>query len=211
MCTLNEHCENGFARGLRADTLVCNHSDGISSVVGRCVRESRLLRRLGAECDPKQDRCDARRSLTCHPIDNDRHVCQHRNSRFDDFLVNHCDPQGRFNRCTGEKTRQECRLERTVTGTKQRFDPSPFFQCLRRSEIVSRGGVCLTEFTVYANGTECREVPGVLADGFQLPRFHPPKVAFCLSLIQEGESCGGVTDKFTTHVWRGCVAKMELA
>ena len=161
LCTEDEQCENSFFDIFepRADRLMCNKPRGS---IGRCVRESRLIRTLGATCDPDHDRCDARRSLNCRPTRHGDHVCQHRFSRFDRQFSSHCEPQSRFSRCAWASERRECRLERTVPGRSTRFGgPSPFFACMRKSETVARGVVFMTEYAACANGTECREVPGV--------------------------------------------------
>ena len=203
LCLDEFTCESSFFDLFEPgdDRLICNK---LSGSIGRCVRESRLIRTLGATCDPDHDRCDARRSLSCHPTRDGDFVCQHRFSRFDPPFLEQCEPQSPLSRCAWGREKRECRLERTVPGRSSPLDPSPFFVCMRKSERVARGGVCMAEHAACANGTECREVPGVEPrPPGQFERFLPPPVAFCLHIAQRGESCGDVEDKFTTQCGEG--------
>lgn len=187
LCMETRHCARG---NTTEGALLCNVPRGR---IGTCVREGRLLKRLGAQCKPSADACDARRGLSCWPFPGKGHVCQHRFSRF-------CHPTSKFSRCEfamGVPT--HCVLpplyhDAEYGGYRAREEPY-VYQCFPKL-IAPLGAPCnrAGPGVICARGTQCRPVDGIDTDG----QFAP--LRFCVKEQKLGASCG---DKFRAQCAQG--------
>lgn len=185
LCLEDYHCKRLLFPPPRTDQLMCNIPRGR---VGRCIRESRLIRVLGVACNPSFDRCDARRGLGCRwTASEKRFVCQQRAAPGDLRLLNYCTPGSPFSTClprTGIPVlcRQGSGLDIHGNAVVN------YFSCQRRLQVVRPGRSCSTSYysTCGANST-CERVEGVLLEKV----YHGPStpLRFCVHTVGIGASC----------------------
>lgn len=189
-CTQDNQCygyetalSDPNTRGL--SKIVCNIAKGS---IGVCEHERDLLKKEGLQCNPGKDTCDAARGLSCRSTPTG-HKCMF--NKFDkdqgNFGVRFCDING--------GNLSKCNLQNGIpTECRRQFDEgSPFgylftefFQCLRKTEIITQGLPCNdVAYAQCESGTKCLSVPGVQTVFVKFLR--QPK--FCVKVRKEGEKC----------------------
>ncbi|KAI0562826.1 hypothetical protein FGB62_52g02 [Gracilaria domingensis] len=176
-CTDHVQCRKStLLEEHRSANLLCNIPIGHTGV---CVLETDLLRELGAACNPANDRCDARRGLSCDRVGR-RFRCVQRgimnaSGAYDPF----CTPNSDLSSCPPGT---ECR--RGLSPSKQ-FEG--MFTCRKRREIVPLGHTCGDwEFAVCERGAICAEAPGFARRTGGYPS---PATRTCMKVVAVGARC----------------------
>ena len=197
-CTEYYHCKQKFYDNHPKGNVICNidYRDLPTKpgVLGICVRDGDLIKRLGEKCNPKRSLCDVRRMLTCKwnyfktPIDGKRgrFVCQQtmKSAGSGDY----CTPGSKLSICTvnsyGEPT--AC----TIPGPHSFFGLRRFYECVRKKSIVPKGGLCVYfSDAVCTKGTSCQYVPGIDNPICYHRGCYPP-LKTCIATRKLGQSCG---------------------
>lgn len=190
-CREDAHCNRLFNNPSRAAALICNVPRGD---VGRCVRETALIRVLGAPCTPSLDLCDARRGLSCRragPAGG--FVCQQAAVARDSGVARYCTPGSSLSTCRAlSGIPLSCRRDEGPDLIRLQF--MGYFACIRRLQVVPLGRAChKPSFATCASGTSCQLIPGVRGVGGFRQTPIPPR--FCVRTVGLGASCA---DKFST-------------
>lgn len=180
ICSKHEQCAKYVRDNTRFDNLICNQP---SSRIGTCVRQSKIIRRLGAPCDPSGDRCDAGRGLACLWFSaKKKNICQ-QNTLHQRTNTQFCTPGSELSTCVQKKVPTICRRSISVSP----FSQENFYQCLRKIEILPVGAVCnRDQFVVCTKGSVCKEAPGVRRVFGRAPI---PAVRVCVRIVGAGASC----------------------
>lgn len=154
LCLEDAHCVNSASPNTNGNHVYCNQG-AIPSKHGRCLKDSQLIKELGANCSPKYDRCDSRRGLSCKwsPSDN-RHVCQQRT------VSGFCTPGSNYSKCESSFfSTRECYLAPDL-GSYQ--EPTPrFYKCNPFRTKVPIGIVCNNYAVECPKGSQCTTIPGI--------------------------------------------------
>eukprot|EP00172_Hildenbrandia_rubra_P000872 Plantae.Rhodophyta-Hildenbrandia_rubra.ctg14941.p1 GENE.Plantae.Rhodophyta-Hildenbrandia_rubra.ctg14941~~Plantae.Rhodophyta-Hildenbrandia_rubra.ctg14941.p1 ORF type:complete len:541 (-),score=24.16 Plantae.Rhodophyta-Hildenbrandia_rubra.ctg14941:2870-4492(-) len=181
VCSDDIQCRKVVLKGPRDPPILCNgiRSSGGGNVKGICIPETMLIRKPGAWCNPKMDRCDARRSLQCGRF-RWRSVCLQR-SQFGQF----CTRGSRFSTCLTESIGAplECRRQLALTSKA----PYKSDVCSRVREVVKRGEICnREEHAICEEGSACVAGPGIQGEA---DKFAPPPLAYCMKSVPVGSDC----------------------
>lgn len=182
MCLLSSHCENSGSSFRDGNHVYCN-VEPYGNKLGRCIRDSKLLKTLGAPCVPKFDRCDRRRGLSCEWIVPERRFgCQQKT------IGGYCTPNSTYSHCESSVWPRDCFLARNPEQccyTKPRF-----YQCNPKKIPVPIGTACNRAAVEpeCPKGASCEYISGVLQD--YSDRYGPPSLRACVYLRDLGQSCG---------------------
>lgn len=182
MCLENSHCKNSGNAFRNGNHVYCNVTP-FKNELGRCIRDSELLKTLGTSCSPKFDRCDRRRGLSCEWIVSERRFgCQQIT------IGGLCTPNNKYSRCESNIWPMKC-LIALETGEYGKEKPR-FYRCFPRRVPVPVGTVCNRAHVEpeCPKGTSCERIWGVLEDFSD--RYGPPSIQTCLYLRGLGEQCG---------------------
>ena len=127
------------------------------------MKESLLLKTLGALCEVATNLCDSRRGLFCETIDG-KDVCIQRDAVTHDvdvdMLQSPCAPDSPMSFC--EESPSDARLECRRALSLNMKIPSCAAQCRRAREVAPLGGICnLHEFATCEEGASCELPSGV--------------------------------------------------
>lgn len=178
-CRADEHCQgdyiNDFFEPSHANLQLCNKPNQISE--GTCVLESTLLKAIGARCNPKEDKCDGRRSLSCvWDKKTKTHRC-HQGIRSANDVPVYCTIGNRFSLCVDDDGPRECR----------NTSSDPQTTCEKVPHVIPQGRTCRPFGGICESGTTCEKVFGVRRFG---NRGGPIEPMFCVKIKAAGESCG---------------------
>ena len=182
ICTENYQCGMQLHISANSNRPVCNYRRGHGqkkSRFGICVFEIMLITKLGQQCDPKLDRCDAARGMECAQHQG-KFVCMqfsHAGER--------CTPGSPLSTCLGPPSgaaQLECRRKLHKI-TKKPFSSD---KCLRKRETVRTGEICSnSEFAVCESGSVCT-VSKLAKDNSSYP---PKPLAYCMKILPLGSTC----------------------
>lgn len=185
LCLSSRYCAGHDAPDENGDRVICNHFQSRDGM-GRCYKDSQLLKKLGAPCLRKKDRCDRRRHLSClWQRSQRRFVCQQRG------FYRFCTPNHPLSRCGSNDT--SCLMARDVERLTGGVEDAPrFYRCLMNPEVVPLGTPCNRALAdvICPLGASCepwRYFPGPTKDS----RFNA-KLLVCLFLRGVGESCENI-------------------
>lgn len=152
----------------------------VRNELGKCVRDTKHIIKLGAPCNPKNDKCDRLRRLRCKRRGG-KNICVQM-SRLDvtctkGSVLSECD-------VTREGAPLECR--RRLSFTKK--EPFSVSVCARVAEVVPQGAICSrSEQARCEKGTKCTVAPGIFTVDFDDPI---APLAYCVREIKDGGECG---------------------
>ena len=191
LCRENSDCtdfeELGFE--IRGPLVLCNaHAVGLGPR-GRCIRETTLIKELGASCNTSIDACDARRNLICDTVE-DEMVCVQREGIASVLGVEYspCTPGSALSSCLPTPTGRLSECRRLLSGDRRTpFGPS---QCLAKLEVVSRGEICsIADFAVCEAGTSCAQGPGFGSGTSLNSNASSTPVSYCMEILSAGSTC----------------------
>lgn len=200
-CTADSQCNTvPFPlRTSRTVDVLCNRPSGYTGV---CVRETELLRELGAACNPRRDACDARRGLSCGRVASTFRCVQR--AAAPDQTYHFCTPNSALSVCPPDAAGNPRECRRALSMAKQ-FEGT--FGCRSRRQMVPLGSQCNDrEFVVCPAGAVCTEAPGDTSSFIPL--------ATCMRIVATGGRCGDAL-RFKCEEGAFCVNKtcqrMEIA
>lgn len=142
LCRTDADCTSNGSPATDGDHVYCNSilrsfpQRGFrfyDSTLGRCYRESQLLKTLGAPCRRSRDRCDGRRGLMCvSSPSKSQSVCQQGTP------LSFCTPNHPLSQCRGSDYR--CTIARDTRSWTRKT--SRFYRCNRNPVPVPLGWLC---------------------------------------------------------------------
>lgn len=186
MCLSSSDCENSGNAFRNGDHVYCN-VEANSGELGRCIRDSKLLKTLGAPCSRKFDRCDHRRGLSCGWVVSERRFrCQQMT------IGGYCSPSSKYSRCKSDIWPRDCFLAQ-YWGENWDFKPR-FNACNPKRIMVSIGTACNRAQVEgkCPKGASCLFIPGVQQ---YYSGYTPSSLMACVYPRGLGQQCG---NKFRT-------------
>lgn len=192
-CLEDRQCKSHGVLFRDGDNVYCNkhyaypifEESPTRSVLGRCIRDSKLIKTLGTKCSPKYDRCDHRRGLSCEWIKTE--------SRFGCQQVTpgeYCTPHNKYSKCRPDGLPRACSLAANPEVENRFENPTRFFRCNPLKEKVPIGYPCNRgpiEPDCPKDAT-CEPIPGVNQYGPTM--YGPAFLKACVYSRSLGQSCG---------------------
>lgn len=207
LCTSDKHCAQPSIGLKIGSEVVCNKR---SKSIGVCSSVSKLIKKLGAPCNPKNDLCDSHRDLECRQKAGTRNfVCQH-GTRTSEFSMFFCDPKSSLGACYQGFGLRECKAINFAQDDFIRGHDYAFYECHASETVeVPQSSICNLSadgehyYDYYSDppkltcqkGFECKGVLGVHSESRS---DNDPGI--CVKVLGAGENC---SDKFKTQCKKG--------
>lgn len=205
LCTSNKHCAQPTKGLTMSREVVCNKR---SRFIGICSSVSKLIKKLGAPCNPKADLCDSLRDLECRQkAGTKKFVCQH-GTRTSEQFMSFCDPSSSLGACYQGFGLKECKaFQFALDDYGHKY---AFYQCHGSQNVmVPHGSICnlsadgLDYYDYYLappkltcqKGYECKGVLGVHSESRS-----EKDPGICLKVLGAWENC---SEKFKTQFKEG--------